>query len=401
MYYNYKYRLEPSNPVEDRLIWTADTCRQLYNHFVHRLNRVDNTSSYSEQKRLPDLKQWWTDLQQIHSKVLQKVVQRVYDNWSMLESKKRKGHNVGELNWKGPREYRSFKYSQSGFELKNTSDRTRLSLSKIGEIPIVYHRKIPDRARIKEVVIKQELTGEWFAVLGIETDSTQPKPETIEKCVGIDVGIRKYTHDTDGTAVKTLDFSDERERLNREKHKLSRKEHGSANYRKQQRTIARRYADIKRKRRDFLHKLSAHYAQKYDLVSVESLDVRGLIESSTYSHSCASASWGMFLQMLEYKCEREGTHFVAVNPAGTTTECSGCGAEKDKPLSVRKHSCLSWGLEVDRDLNAAYNILFRGLDKIGVVHSESMPAETVFPEGTESVPPKHVIETGSPEAYHT
>jgi putative transposase len=399
MRYNYKYRLTPTEDIHERLAWTVDTCRQVYNHFLHRLNRVDGTSAYSEQKRLPDLKRKWTDLKQVHSKVLQKVVQRLYDNLSTLKARKKNGYRVGELRWKGPQEYRSITYSQSGFELNNTSGRPVLTLSKIGDIPLVYHREIPDDAMIKEVVVKQEPTGEWFGILGIETGSdAPPKPETPEECVGIDVGILKYVHDSDGTAVERPDLSEERERFEREQRKLSRKEHGSANYRKQQRIVAQRHADLKRKRRDFLHKLSNYYAREYDLVAVEDLDAKALMELPSNSRNRAAASWGTFLRMVEYKCEREGTHFVAVDPAGTTKECSECGVETEKPLWVREHSCPSCGFVADRDLNAAYNIRAHGLDHggVGVVHSELPPAETALPAGTDSVPAKRVVETGSP-----
>ena len=133
MNYNYRYRLHPSDALEQQLAWTVDTCRQVYNHFLHRLNRHDGTSAYSEQKRLPDLKKWWSDLQDVHSKLLQKVVQRLYDNLSTLKSRKENGYNVGELKWKAPGEYQSFTYSQSGFKLKNTSGRTQLWLSKLGD----------------------------------------------------------------------------------------------------------------------------------------------------------------------------------------------------------------------------------------------------------------------------
>ncbi|WP_101296870.1 RNA-guided endonuclease InsQ/TnpB family protein [Halegenticoccus soli] len=397
MRYNYRYRLKPSDELHERLAWTVDTCRQVYNHFLHRLNRVDGTSPYSEQSILPNLKREWTDLKDVHSKVLQKVVQRLYDNRSTLKARKDNGYRVGKLKWKGPQEYRSIKYSQSGFELNNTSGRPVLSLSKIGEIPMVYHREIPDDATIKEVVVKQEPTGEWFAVLGIETEDDAPlKPENPKKCVGIDVGILKYAHDSDGTAVERPDLADERKRLERAQRKLSRKEHGSANYRTQQRVVARRHADLKRKRRDFLHKLSNYYAREYDLVAVEDLDTKGMMELPSNSRNRAGAAWGTFLRMLEYKCEREGTHFVAVDPRGTTKECSKCGISTEKPLWVREHSCPSCGFEADRDLNAAYNILARGLTDVGVVHSESMPAETALPTDTHLVSAKRVVETGSP-----
>ena len=91
---------------------TVDTCRQVYNHFLHRLNREGGTSAYSEQSILPDLKREWTELKQVHSKVLQKVVQRLYDNLSTLKGRKDNGHRVGKLKWKAPQEYRSVKYSR-------------------------------------------------------------------------------------------------------------------------------------------------------------------------------------------------------------------------------------------------------------------------------------------------
>jgi len=397
MNYNYRYRLNPSDALAKRLAWTVDTCRQVYNHFLHRLNRVDDTSAYSEQKRLPELKDWWTDLKQVHSKVLQKVVQRLYDNLSTLRGRKDNGYRVGTLNWKGPGEYRSFTYSQSGFELKDTSGRTRLRLSKLGTIPLTFHRDLPDEATIKTVTVKQEPTGNWYAVLGVETPDDRPeKSDELTDVVGLDVGILKYAHDTDGTAVESPDLSDERERLERAQRNLSRKEHGSNNWDDQRKTVARRHADLKRKRCDFLHKLSAYYAREYDLVAVENLDAKGLVELPGNSRNRAGAAWGTFLSMLEYKCDREGTHFVTVDPAGTTKECAACGVETNKPLWVREHSCPACGFTADRDANAAYNILVRGLKEVGTGCPESTPAETALPTGTSSVPAQCVVETGSP-----
>jgi putative transposase len=416
MNYNYRYRLNPPAELEERLAWTVDTCRQVYNHFLHRLNRNDDTSAYSEQKLLPSLKKWWNGLKEVHSKVLQKVVQRLYDNLSTLRGRKDNGYHVGTLKWKTPDEYRSFTYSQSGFKLKNTSGQTRLWLSKLGDIPITFHRDLPDDADIKTVSIKQEPTGKWYAILGVETPDNAPeKPENPEKCVGIDVGILKYAHDTDGTVVESLDLSEERERLERAQRTLSRKQHGSANWEKQRTVVARRHADLKQKRRDFLHKLSNYYAKEYDLVAVEDLDAKGLVELPGNSRNRAGAAWGTFLRMLEYKCERGGTHFVAVNPRGTTKECASCGVSTEKSLWVREHSCPACGFEADRDANAAWNILSRGITKrVGAGRSESTspeiedfwlaneslsdsstPVETALPPDT-VVSAKRVLEAGSP-----
>ncbi|WP_254525988.1 RNA-guided endonuclease InsQ/TnpB family protein [Natrinema caseinilyticum] len=397
MQYNYKYRLNPPEDIAETLLHHVNTCRQLYNHVLYLLNEGDEIPArYEVQGRLPDLKSWWDDLGDIHSKVLQMVVKRVYDNLSTLKAQKEYGRAVGMLTWKPPREYRSLTYNQSGFELKNTSGRPVLWLSKIGEIPIHLHRDIPENATIKQVTVKREPTGEWFATFGIDVDeATAEKPETPEKVVGIDVGILTYVHDTDGYAIESPDFGKERERLERAQRDLSRKEHGSTNWEKQRKVVAERHAELKRKRRDFLHKLSNYYAREYDLVAVEDLDAKGLVELPGNSRNRAGAAWGTFLRMLEYKCEREGTHFVAVDPKDTTKECASCGVKTDKPLWVREHSCPSCGFEADRDANAAWNILSRGLEDVGAGRSESPPVETGLPVDT-PVSAKRVVEAGSP-----
>ena len=397
MYYNYKYRLDPPEALTETLLSHVDICRQLYNHVLYLLNESDEIPArYEVQGRLPDFKKWWDDLGDVHSKVLQMVVKRVYDNLSTLKAQKENGRAVGMLKWKPPREYRSLTYNQSGFELKNTSGRPVLWLSKVGEIPIHLHRDIPENATIKQVTVKREPTGEWYATFGIDVEEATPeKPETPERVVGIDVGILKYAHDTDGYAIESPDFSDERERLERAQRDLSRKEHGSANWETQRQVVADRHADLKRKRRDFLHKLSNYYAREYDLVAVEDLDAKGLVELPGNSRNRAGAAWGMFLRMLQYKCKREGTHFVTVDAKDTTKECAACGVKTNKPLWVREHSCPSCGFEADRDANAAWNILSRGLEDVGVVHSESTPVETALPVDT-VVSAKRVVETGSP-----
>jgi putative transposase len=402
MYYAYKYRLEPSDAQCEKLDHHRDICRQLYNHTRYRLNEY--RENYGElpsmttlRSELPDLKKWWDGLSDVYSKVLQTVVERLFNNLSSLSALKENGYGVGMLKWKPPREFRSFTYNQSGFKLDKKGGQTVLSLSKLANIPIRFHRQIPDDATLKQATLKKEPTGEWFATFGVEIDREPPeKPDNPKKSVGIDVGVLKYAHDTDGHAVELVDLSDKRDRLEREQRKLSRKENGSNNYEKQRRRVAECHADLKRKRRDFLHKLSNYYAREYDLVAVEDLDAKGLVELDGNSRNRAGAAWGTFLQMLEYKCEREGTHFVAVDPAGTTKECAACGAESDKPLWVREHSCPSCGFTADRDWNAAYNILVRGLKQVGTGCPESTPAETALPTGTDSVPAKRVVETGSP-----
>ena len=159
-----------------------------------------------------------------------------------------------------------------------------------------------------------------------------------------------------------------------------------------------------------------------------------MMQFDSNSRKRASAAWGTFLRMLEYKCEREGTHFIPVDPRNTTKECAACGVKTDKPLWVREHSCPACGFTADRDWNAAWNILRRGIKLLGAGRSESAssesphdsdvrtraslsltcskigdfwhherrgasferPVETALPTGTTAIPAKRVCETGSP-----
>jgi len=324
MHYTYRFRLKPTSEQREILDYHRDTCRQLYNHALNKFEQIPDSAGTLTQRvrqvrdQLTDLKEWWDELTDLYSTVAQAAIMRIEDSIKALSELKQRGYNVGSLNWKAPKDFRSFTYVQSGFEFDRKNGQPVLSLSKLADIPVVQHREIPDGVTVKEVTIKKEPTGEWYACFAVEGKDTPAKPEQPDGSVGIDVGILKYAHDTDGVAVKSPDFSAERERLEREQRKLSRKEHGSNNWEKQRQRVAECHQQLKRKRHDFLDKLSNYYATEYDLVAVEDLNVKGMLESPSNSRNTSAAAWDTFSSLLEYKCEREGTHFVAVEPKDTT-----------------------------------------------------------------------------------
>jgi putative transposase len=294
-------------------------------------------------------------------------------------------------------------YSQSGFELKNTSGRTAtLWLSKIGDIKLRYHREIPDEAAIKEVTVKKETTGEWFVSFGLETDEVdlpeKPDVETLDtsNSIGIDLGILNYIHTSDGTTVDWLELEDEYDRLRQEQRKLSRKEYGSNNYENQRKSVAKIKRHIRQKVLDYQHKLTTWLVSEYDAVFVEDLNVTEMLQGDGNARNKQAAAWRQFITLLEYKGELYGTHVVQVEAAGTTKECATCGVEAAKPIWVREHSCPSCGFECDRDANAAMNVLQRGFAELGLGWPESTPVETALPTDTHSVSAKRVVETGSP-----
>ena len=407
MEYSHRYHAYPTQKVAETVEQHIDVHRQAYNFTRYEYtnhNDADNVgSAYTHHDRLTDWKDEFSVFTEVHSKALQRTVTRFYQNLSNLSEKKRNGQKVGMLKWKSPAEFQSMTYSQSGFELKNTSGRNAtLWLSKIGDIPIRYHRELPDTAEIKEVTIKKETTGEWFVSFGLETDEADlPEKPNVDalntnNSVGIDLGIRNYIHTSDGKTVDWLDLGDEYEQLRRKQRKLSRKEEGSNNYEKQRLKVAKIKRHIRRKVLDYQHKLTTWLVREYDAVFVENLDVKGMLEQSYNARNKQDAAWRQFITLLEYKGELYGTHVVQVDPAGTTKECATCGVETTKPIWVRDHSCPSCGFECDRDANAAMNVLQRSFSELGLGWPEDTPVETALPTDTTSVSAKRVVETGSP-----
>ncbi|WP_254532881.1 RNA-guided endonuclease InsQ/TnpB family protein [Natrinema gelatinilyticum] len=411
MEYSPRYRLFPTTTQRESLDWTRDTVRQLYNHALHEFNKIPEDGGTLRQRvwhvrdELPELKQQWTDLKQVYSTVLQKAVERIRTNITNLGTLKAKGYDVGSLNWKSPREYRSFTYRQSGFELDTKSgprDRAILRLTKVRgetiEIPLRLHRDLPDHDTIKEVTVKKEPTGAWYASFCISTDTPEkPDPADIEPedTVGIDLGVLTFVHDSDGRSIGRLDLSAERERLEREQRALSRKQYESNNWETQRRRVATVHARMSNKKRDYKHKLAHYYATEHDAVFVEDLNVKSMLEASGNARNKAEVGWRNFSTILKHHGRKNECHVIEVEPSGTTKECASCGVETEKPLWVREHSCPSCGFELDRDWNAALNIQSRGLENLGVVHSEATPVETATAVDTSEVSASRVVEAGS------
>ena len=122
------------------------------------------------------------------------------------------------------------------------------------------------------------------------------------------------------------------------------------------------YTKVKNQRKDFLHKLSKKLTKQYDVFYVEDLNIKGILKDNwrNLNKSICDSGWGYFIQYLTYKAEEAGKKVVKVNPAYTSQICSGCGYMVKKELSVRRHKCPNCGLDIDRDVNAAINILSFG-----------------------------------------
>jgi putative transposase len=409
-----RFRAAPNEETASEAWRHINIHRQIRNHAVrdyYRSPRNDRPSEYDQINNLPDWKRQWPVFKDVLAHAAQQTVSQIHKDLTVLKKHRENGRKTGRLRWKGAGEFRSMAYQTEGFNVDQNTGRdgwATLTLSKIGTIPIRTHREIPNTDAIKRVILKKERTGEWYACLVIERsdDDLPDKPDPAEidrsNCVGIDLGILSYLHTSDDISVDPIDLTDEYDRYARAQRSLDRKEHGSANWEKQRQTVAKAKRRIKRKVLDYQHKLSTWLVKTYDVVAVEDLDVKPMLETSQSAKNKQDAAWSRFIRLLQYKGDLYGTHVVPVDPRGTTKECSACGVETHKPIWIREHSCPACGHTEDRDLNAAKNVLNRGLEKlfsVGQGLAESTPVQTVLTTFTSvTVNAKHVVEAGSPEA---
>lgn len=329
-----------------------ELCRWLYNRLLFELNLAGGKGTKlrqtDTQALIVDLKKHEKpELGGVYSKVLQMVNYQLWSNIRTLAKLKRKGKKVGKLRFKGEGWFKTLNFNQSGFRLENG----KLVLSKVGEIPVKLHRNI--KGKVKGVIVKRERSAKWHAIFEVEDE-----PETLPKTgrgIGMDVGIKHFLTDTDGRQIENPEFYRRAlKRIRVRQRQLSKKQKGSANWRKARTRVAVVYERLVNQRDDFLHKLSHFYVSYYDALAVEDLNIAGMVRNHTLAQRILDASWGKFLRFLSYKAERAGRVVVKVDPRGTSQQY--------------KHG------ELNRDYNAALNILERGL--VGLGWSEPTPVET-------------------------
>jgi len=354
MHLTHKFRLYPTKEQEERLLWTLDKCRFVYNKMLEGLNNQDKPNRLELQSSIPKLKEEQPELKEVYAKVLQYESYRLFSNLRASAKLKKNGKKVGKLRFKSKGWFKTFVYNQSGFKIIKTGKRLDLlHLSKIGNIPIRIHREI--NGKIKQIIIKRYNSGKWFACIQFESN-IEKENKPIEKKVGIDMGIKHFLTDSDGLQIENPKFLDKsHKRLRIEQKKLSRKKEGSKKREKQRIKVAKIYERLVNQRNDFLHKLSRYYADNYDFIVIEDLNIKNMVRSHLAKY-INDASWNRFIQMLSYKAERAGGMVVKVNPRGTSKE----------------HK---FG-KLDRDYNASLNILIRGLEKVGMGQTEVTPIET-------------------------
>lgn len=236
----------------------------------------------------------------------------------------------------------------------------RLRIPKIGFVKI---RISMDIGTIKHVTVSRTPTGKYFATICCEYDPPVLKNKGGK--IGIHVGISNFYSDSNKNIVSNPKYLEKSmKKLKREQRKLSRKKKGSNNREKQRIRLALVHEKIVNQRDDFLHKQSAMLIRENQTICVQDLDIKSMMQNKIFSHHIASASWGKFFSMLEYKSSWYGNDFLKIpNEYPSAQTCSVCGCKNSnvKNLSIRKWTCPSCGSQHDRGINASVNILKYGL----------------------------------------
>ncbi|MFQ6135734.1 MAG: RNA-guided endonuclease InsQ/TnpB family protein [Candidatus Hydrothermarchaeales archaeon] len=361
----FKFRLYSNRDQKELLGQTLETCRILYNNALAERRvawkKEKRSVGYHEQAvALPFQKASDPYLPQVHSQVLQDVLKRVdktYQNYfRRLELYRQgKGEKPGYPRYKGYYRYDSFTYPQSGFKIEGK----KLVLSKIGSVDIKLHR--PIEGTVKTCTIRRDV-DRWYACFTVELPDVAAEKRGIANAVGVDVGLSSLVTLSTGEKIEPPKFLRKiEEKLAREQRRLSRKKKGSKNRLKQRLKVAKLHRKIREQRTDFNHKLSRKLVDTYDLIAFEDLRIRNMLQNHHLAKSISESSWYMLQGLTAYKAGEAGKQMALVDPNGTSQECSNCGEKVGKNLSVRMHECPYCGLVLDRDVNAAINILKRAV----------------------------------------
>lgn len=184
--------------------------------------------------------------------------------------------------------------------------------------------------------------------------------------VGVDVGLEKFASLSDGTLIENPRFFRQDEKaLAKAQRRMSKFEKGSRERRKARKVVARIHERIRNRRHNFTHQTARRIVNRYDVIAVEKLSPKKMMKNHCLAKSIGDAAWSQFRQVVCNKAESAGRRYVEINPAYTSQTCSGCGTRTRKTLSQRWHLCSDCGTSLDRDQNAALNIIAAGLRSIG------------------------------------
>ncbi len=288
---------------------------------------------------------------------------------------------------------RSVEYKQTGWRLE--PDGQHLTFTDgmgIGTVRLIGANPQRKQARpiatfpsgqIKRVRLLKRADG-YYVQFAVKAERTLPHAPT-GKQVGIDVGLKAFYTDSEGNTVANPRYLRKAEkRLKRLQRRKDRKQQGSQNRRRACKKLAKGHLKVSRQRQDFARKTARALILSHDMIAYEDLQIAHLVKNHKLAKSISDASWGLFLSWVRYYGLIAQVPVVAVSPRFTTQDCSGCGYRVQKSLSMRTHLCPNCGLMLDRDHNAALNILLAGLAWLAKHQASAWQSRTAGQAGTGS-----------------
>jgi putative transposase len=337
--------------------------RELYNAALQHRSDVyrrtgETVSAYTQMRELSGIREVRPEFAKIHTHLLQDAITRLDRAFSSFFRRCKAGEKPGYPRFKGRDRYRTFTFKDASHNngVRFASGGKRVKLSGIGNVKIKLHR--PVEGRIKQASVTFSGDGHWYVAFAC--DGVQPKPlPATGASIGVDVGITTFAALSNGEMVANpRSYETAQRALGRAQRGVSRRKRGSKRRHKAVGKLAKRHDKVSRARRDFQHKTALDLVRRFDVIAVENLNVKGLAQM-VLAKQVHDAAWASFTTILRAKAENAGREVVAVDPRGTSQECSGCGSVVKKGLGVRVHTC-TCGLVMDRDTNAAINIKRRG-----------------------------------------
>jgi putative transposase len=282
---------------------------------------------------------------------LQVVVQDLDKAFQAFFRRVKAGETPGYPRFKGRERFDSYGLKEygNGFKL----DGRRLRLTGIGRVRVRWHR--PVEGRIKTIRICRQ-AGEWYACLACEVEA-QPLPATGRE-IGIDVGIHHLLATSENETIENPHWYRAGQRKLRViQRRVVRRQLGGTNRRKAVLALQSWHAHVSNQRKDYLNKLANHLIVNYDRIAVEDLHITGMVRNHHLSKSILDAGWGYLKQRLIDKAAEAGRQVKPIGSRDTSKTCSGCGRKHPAlTLADRWINC-QCGLSLDRDVNAAINIL--------------------------------------------
>jgi putative transposase len=378
---NYQYRVYPNLEQELRMVSWLEMCRGVYNYALGerkdwiKSRKCDINSCsliseyiigadvpypnyYKQQNALTAVKGDLIHLKDVQSQVIQEPLRRVD---AAFVAMKARGHGFPRFKKYG--QYRSFIFPQ--FK-ENPVVGSKIRLPKIGEMPIVLHRSIPDGFDVKTVRVIRKHSG-WYVTLCLQCDVSIPDALPHGNALGIDVGLSYFLSTNDGEQIDRPRFFRKLQRkLELLQRCLKRKQKRSNTRSKLIQKIGKVHEQIAACRLDWQFKLAHHLCDRAGMIFVEDLDFRIMAKGMLGKHTL-DAGLGQFVnQVLPWVCFKRGVYYGKVDAYGTSQECPDCGARVKKDLSVRISHCLECGSVKPRDVASGQVICARGLSGLQI-----------------------------------